>query len=729
MKQYNSHGDSPFVGHGEVTGTIGHGDGPFVSVPLFVLLTVGNQGDRYKRTVPLFFTLITWDHGTVSTSAKDGRAKVLLFFFEGCVFTEPILESLRGKTFSGVDFVYAYMSWDKEKQEHIISEIGKSLPADVPGTYAVCSNNMDALDEMERLTGIADPNGYIYTLTFFLINAQNRIVMAQHGDPGDVEMIVRDFLEDPDAPEAPAQEDFGAAAAMGNCGNSAVWRFYEDGTLRISGEGPLWDNVYSTTLIGWVDDEFAKKEDSLVRENIRGDSVRNIIIDAGITRLGLGLFRSFENLESITFRGAFPEIDHQGLYHDFRIYYPEAEDSWKNADKSIFTSGTKWISQDADGVHHHKWSAWKTTRAATVQAEGKKERSCTECGKKASAVIPKLDPYPIADAKVTFPSSLYYNGAQQKPVPTVKYGSSTLKAGTDYTITYKNNTHAGTAQAVLTGTGDYTGTKTVSFAIKKAEQKLTVKASASKVAVGKKASVNVSGAKGTKTFSSSNKETAAVDSNGSVTAKKVGTVKITVTSAATKDFNKASGTVTIQVVPAATASITAANQAKGIKLTWKKVAGVSGYLVYRGSTKIRTITSGSTVTYTDTAADTNGTKYTYKIVAKASNGSSTLSKSLTTFRVEQPAVKTLTNSASKKMTVTWGRNEKANGYQIQYSTDSGFKTGNLSVNVKGASTVSKVIGSLTKGKTYYVRIRTYKTVSSKNYWSAWSPKKSVRISK
>ena len=30
-----------------------HGDGPFVSVPLFLVLTVGKQGDRYKRTVPL----------------------------------------------------------------------------------------------------------------------------------------------------------------------------------------------------------------------------------------------------------------------------------------------------------------------------------------------------------------------------------------------------------------------------------------------------------------------------------------------------------------------------------------------------------------------------------------------------------------------------------------------------------------------------------------------------
>lgn len=51
MKQYKSHGYSPFVGHGDC---VGHGDGPFASVPLFVLLTVGNQGDRYKRTVPLF---------------------------------------------------------------------------------------------------------------------------------------------------------------------------------------------------------------------------------------------------------------------------------------------------------------------------------------------------------------------------------------------------------------------------------------------------------------------------------------------------------------------------------------------------------------------------------------------------------------------------------------------------------------------------------------------------
>lgn len=79
---------------------------------------------------------------------------------------------------------------------------------------------------------------------------------------------------------------------------------------------------------------------------------------------------------------------------------------------------------------------------------------------------------------------------------------------------------------------------------------------------------------------------------GKVTAKKVGTIKITATSAATANYKEASKTVTIKVVPAATASLTADNQVTGIKLTWKNVTGANGYKVYRGSALIKTITSG-----------------------------------------------------------------------------------------------------------------------------------------
>lgn len=44
------------------------------------------------------------------------------------------------------------------------------------------------------------------------------------------------------------------------------------------------------------------------------------------------------------------------------------------------------------------------------------------------------------------------------------------------------------------------------------------------------------------------------------------------------------------------------------------------------------------------------------------------------------------------------------------------------------STVSRGIGSLTKGKIYYVRIRTYETVGSAKYWSEWGAAKCVKNS-
>ena len=205
-------------------------------------------------------------------------------------------------------------------------------------------------------------------------------------------------------------------------------------------------------------------------------------------------------------------------------------------------------------------------------------------------------------------------------------------------------------------------------------------------------------------------------------------MKITVSAAAKPNFNPASASVTIKIAPGVTKKLTAANQAKGIKITWQKVAGANSYIIYRNNNKVKTISGGTTVSWADTKADTDGVKYTYKVVANASTGTSSLSRSVAIFRVSAPAIKSLKNTASKKATVTWGKKPKATGYEIQYSLKKNF-SGAKTAKIAGMTTVSKVIGNLAKGKIWYFRIRAVKKVDSTTYRSVWSSVKSIKITK
>lgn len=74
---------------------------------------------------------------------------------------------------------------------------------------------------------------------------------------------------------------------------------------------------------------------------------------------------------------------------------------------------------------------------------------------------------------------------------------------------------------------------------------------------------------------------------------------------------------------------------------------------------------------------------------------------------------------SKSFVLKWSKNTKATGYQIQYSTSKSFKTISKSYKITKNSTVSKTVKSLKSQKTYYVRIRAYKTYNGKNYYSSW----------
>ena len=72
----------------------------------------------------------------------------------------------------------------------------------------------------------------------------------------------------------------------------------------------------------------------------------------------------------------------------------------------------------------------------------------------------------IAKATVTGIKTVAYTGKAITPTPVVKLNGKTLKKGTDYTVSYKNNTKVGTATVTITGKGDYSGKITKKFLIK-----------------------------------------------------------------------------------------------------------------------------------------------------------------------------------------------------------------------------------------------------------------------
>ncbi len=178
--------------------------------------------------------------------------------------------------------------------------------------------------------------------------------------------------------------------------------------------------------------------------------------------------------------------------------------------------------------------------------------------KAVDVILEKIQPIDISKAEITAIKAQVYTGKANKPAVTIKYNGKKLTKGTDYTVSYKNNKKVGTATVTITGTGKYTGKKTVKFAI----------------------------------------------------------------------------------IP------------KGVKLSFL-IAG------------------------------------------------------------------------KKQLTVKWAKGSGITGYEIQYSLKKNFKDAKV-VSVKKSATTETVLKKLQAKKTYYVRIRTYKTVNGKKYYSAWSAIKSKK---
>lgn len=227
-------------------------------------------------------------------------------------------------------------------------------------------------------------------------------------------------------------------------------------------------------------------------------------------------------------------------------------------------------------------------------------------------------------------ASFICDGTAKKPEVTVKQSETVLIQGTDYTLEYKNNTNVGTASVTITGIGKYTGSREENYTIGLGSTTLSSTSSYSKITLRWN---KVPGAAGYQiykgTSKSSLKAVTTVPSGATVSYGDKGTKFNSTYYYKIRAYCSVNGktvygswsSVRAQKKKLGAPTITAAKgAANSIKITWKKVGGANGYVLYRSTSekgkykKIATIKKASTVSYTNKNLS-SGKTYYYKVKA------------------------------------------------------------------------------------------------------------------
>ena len=243
----------------------------------------------------------------------------------------------------------------------------------------------------------------------------------------------------------------------------------------------------------------------------------------------------------------------------------------------------------------HKSSGWIVDKAASIGVKGSKHKECTVCKKVLeTAEIPALSRISISKASVTLSTSTYaYDGKAKKPGVTVKLNGKTLKNGTDYTVSYSNNTKVGTAKVTITGKGNYTGSVSKTYSIKNNFKKATVSGISTKAFTGKNITQSITVKYNGKTLKNGTDYTVSYSNN-----KKIGTATVKI---AGKGSYTGTITKTFKINPAKQEIQKLTAKSKAFFVDWAQKGSATGYEIqYATNSKF---TRAKKVTITNNKTD------------------------------------------------------------------------------------------------------------------------------
>ncbi len=316
-------------------------------------------------------------------------------------------------------------------------------------------------------------------------------------------------------------------------------------------------------------------------------------------------------------------------------------------------------------------------------------------------------------------AGIKYTGSAIEPKIRVRVNGKLLTAGTDYTVTYKNNINAGKGTATVTGIGNYSGTVNKYFVIAR------VPITGAEVKLARN-SYTYKGHYILPKFTVTKNGKPLIRNRdyivSTIDTANVGTGKLVV-SGTGNYYGSVFTEFTIKKQTISSNSIIPTIQYGSYTYTGKEI---TPKVRLRNDDNTYYPASDYTVTYS------NNVKVGKAVITLTGTGTNLTGSVTKTFYIT-PAVntvKSLSSDTAGSFKVTWEKGTPGTtGYEVIYSTDSSFKTKQSYVTAN-VNTTSAVINSGVKsGQTVYVKVRAFYTTSGTekglkygNYSSASSVK-------